>query len=241
MIAAGPLSRLTRAPVTFGLMGLTGVVFVLQLAGEAVFGFDPVLALGVKVNELILAGQLWRLVTPVFIHAGLLHIFVNMYSLFALGPAVERFFGTPRMLALYLIAGVSGVIFSLAFNPFPSVGASGAIFGLLGSLATFLYLHRSVFGPAGGMQLRQLAFVGAINLLASLNPGIDLWGHVGGLVAGVLCTAYFGPRLTPILVDGVRPGFSDLRRWPEAAPRVALATAALAAAAIGAMVLAAAL
>jgi rhomboid protease GluP len=225
--------------VTFGFLGLTGAVFVLQSLAQAILGFDAVLALGVKANELILTGQLWRLVTPVFIHAGPLHLFVNMYSLFALGPAVERFFGSPRMLALYLISGVSGVIFSLAFNPFPSVGASGAIFGLLGGLATFLYLHRSVFGPAGGMQLRQLVFVGAINLVWSFSPGIDLWGHVGGLLAGMACTACFGPRLVPVLVDGVRPGLSDLRRWPEIAPRVAAATAMLAAAAMAAMALAA--
>ncbi len=238
MNRSGLVGRLAQAPATFGLIGLTGTVFLLQLFGEALFGFDAVLALGVKANKEILAGQLWRLVTPVFIHAGLLHLFVNMYSLFALGPAVEQFFGTPRMLALYLISGVSGVAFSLAFNPFRSVGASGAIFGLLGGLGAFLYQHRSVFGPAGGMQLRQLAFVAAINLLNSFSPGIDLWGHVGGLVAGILGTAYFGPRLTPVLIDGMRPGFSDLRRWPEAAPRVAVAGLVLTAAAIGAMLLA---
>lgn len=217
------------------MMGITGAVFALQFLGETVLGYDLVLAMGAKANELILAGQVWRLVTPVFIHAGVAHIFVNMYSLFALGPPVERFFGPARMLAVYLLSGISGVVFSFAFNPYPSVGASGAIFGLLGALAMFLYLHRGVFGAAGGMQLRQLMLVGGLNLLISLSPGIDLWGHIGGLVAGAGCTALFGPRLTPILVDGVPTSFTDTRPWPEVAPRVALAAVAVGGAALAAM------
>lgn len=230
--------RFRRAPVTFGMMGVTGAIFLLQILAESVFGYDLVLALGAKANELILAGQVWRLVTPVFIHAGPAHIFVNMYSLFALGPPVERFFGPARMLAVYLISGISGVVFSVAFNPYPSVGASGAIFGLLGALAMFLYLDRGVFGARGGMQLRQLMLVGGLNLLLSLSPGIDLWGHIGGLVAGAVCTALFGPRLTPVLVGGVPTTYTDSRPWPEVAPRVALAALGLGAAAVAAMFLA---
>lgn len=231
--------RLRRAPVTFGMMAVTGGVFVLQLLGQAALGSDVVLALGAKANELILAGQIWRLVTPVFIHAGIAHIFVNMYSLFALGPPVERFFGTARMLAVYLLSGISGVVFSLAFNPYPSVGASGAIFGLLGALSMFLYMNRGLFGQAGGMQLRQLLLVGALNLLISLSPGIDLWGHVGGLVAGAGCTALFGPRLVPVSVDGFVTTFAEQRPWPEVAPRVVLAAIAVGTAALAAMFLAA--
>jgi len=219
--------RLRRSPVTFALIGVTGVVFLLQLLGQALLGFDLVLELGLKDNALILGGELWRLLTPVFIHAGFLHLAVNMYSLFALGPAVERFFAAPRFLAVYLLSGVSGVIFSLAFSPAASVGASGAIFGLLGALATFLYLHRPVFGPTGGMMLRQLVIVGALNLFASLSPGIDLWGHVGGLVSGVACTLYFGPRLVPTMVSGIASGLTDQQPWPEVRSRVVMASLAV--------------
>jgi rhomboid protease GluP len=231
--------RLQRSPVTFILIGVTGIVFLLQVLGQVLLGFDWVLELGLKDNALILQGQLWRLLTPVFIHAGFLHLAVNMYSLFALGPAVERFFGAPRFLAVYLLSGVSGVIFSLAFSPALSVGASGAIFGLLGALATFLYLHRPVFGPRGGMMLRQLLIVGALNLFASLSPGIDMWGHVGGLVAGVACTLYFGPRLVPTMVSGVATGLTDQQPWPEVRSRVVIA--ALGVGAIGALAIALAL
>jgi rhomboid protease GluP len=221
-------ARLQRAPITFGVIAVTGAVFLLQIVGTAVFGYDLVLGLGLKANDLILAGQLWRLVTPIFIHAGLVHLGVNMYSLFALGPPVERFFGTPRMLALYLLSGISGVVFSLAFTPGPSVGASGAIFGLLGALAMFLYLHRRLFGQLGRMQLQQLILVGALNLAyGASNPGIDLWGHIGGLAAGAACAAYFGPRLAPQESLGISLGLTDQRPWPEVLPRVAVAVLAI--------------
>jgi membrane associated rhomboid family serine protease len=218
----------------------TGAVFVLQLAGQVLFGSDVVIELGAKANDLILAGQVWRLVTPVFIHGGVLHLGVNMYSLFALGPPVERFFGAPRMLALYLLSGISGVVFSLAFNRFPSVGASGAIFGLLGALAMFLYLHRGLLGPAGRMQLQQLVVVGALNLVyGAMNPGIDLWGHIGGLAAGAACAAYFGPQLAQEITLGVPMGLTDARPWPGVWPRVAVAGIAVGALALLGMLVAA--
>jgi rhomboid protease GluP len=232
-------ARLRQSPVTFALIAATVSVYLLQVLGQVVFGFDLVLEIGLKDNASILNGELWRLVTPVFIHAGILHLGVNMYSLFALGPAVERFFGPPRFLAVYLLSGIGGVVFSLAFSPAASVGASGAIFGLLGALATFLYLHRPVFGPRGGMMLRQLVIVGALNLFASLSPGIDLWGHVGGLVTGVACTIYFGPRLTPTVTDGVLSGLKDQQPWSEVRSRVLIA--ALGVAAVAALAIALAL
>ena len=178
------LQRVQRSPATFGLIGVTALVFAAQLLGQALAGADVVLYYGAKINERLAAGEAWRLVTPIFLHAGLLHIGVNMYSLWALGPAVERFFGHGRFLAVYLLSGMSGVLLSLVMSPNPSVGASGAIFGLLGALAAFLYLHRATFGQFGAMQLRQLLFVALINLGLGLSPGIDNWGHVGGLLAG---------------------------------------------------------
>ena len=221
--------RLRRAPVTFGVIIATVAVYV----GGSLVGFEQVLEFGAKDNVSILAGQVCQ--PGVEEDRG-----VNMYSLFALGPPVERFFGAPRMLALYLLSGISGVVFSLAFNPYPSVGASGAIFGLLGALAMFLYLHRGLFGAAGGMQLRQLIIVGALNLVYSAaNPGIDLWGHIGGLLAGAACAAYFGPRLAPEVILGVPSGLTDERPWPEVAPRVVVAALAVGATAIAAMMVAA--
>jgi rhomboid protease GluP len=220
------LQRIRRFPATFGLIAVTVLVFIAQLLSKALVGSDIVLYYGAKINESLAAGEAWRLVTPVFLHAGLLHIGVNMYSLWALGPAVERFFGRARFLVVYLLSGISGVLLSLAMSPNPSVGASGAIFGLLGALAAFLYLHRATFGQLGAMQLRQLVFVALINLGMGLTPGIDNWGHVGGLVAGVALAWFLGPRFsTTVLPDG-RPRLVDSRTKQKISVRMGLATVA---------------
>ncbi len=176
--------RVNRAPVTYRLIGVTLAVFLLQLGSQAILGFDLVATLGAKDNRAIAAGQIWRFFTPVFIHGGVLHFFVNMYSLHAIGPAVEIFFGAWRTLALYLLSGIAGVVLSIGFSPYRSVGASGAIFGLLGALGALLYSNRSAFGQHGAMQLRQIILVALLNLGLGLSPGIDNWGHLGGLLYG---------------------------------------------------------
>ncbi|HET7011806.1 MAG TPA: rhomboid family intramembrane serine protease [Anaerolineales bacterium] len=202
-----------RAPATLGLMALTGVVFAAQLAATLIAGTDVVLILGMKDRAALEAGQMWRLISPIFIHGGFLHLMVNMYSFYALGPAVEHFFGSQRLVAVYLLSGVTGIVLSLAMNPRPSVGASGAIFGLLGALGVFIAIHRRQFGPGAQAQLRQIGVVLALNLVISLTPGIDAWGHLGGLVAGAGSALLFGPRLEIVpTIDG-KTTFVDRRRW----------------------------
>ena len=196
------------------LLTVTVIVFAAQQASVWMTGADLVLEWGKKDAGALHAGEWWRLLTPVFIHAGPLHLLVNMYSLYAIGPAVERFFGRARLLVVYLLSGVAGVILSLAVNPVPSVGASGAIFGILGALTAFLLQHRGVFGPAAQAQLRQIGFLLVLNLVISLTPGIDAWGHLGGLIAGAACAALFGPRLAAVAIEDGTTHLVDTRRWP---------------------------
>jgi rhomboid protease GluP len=222
-------SRIQRAPVTYGLIAVTALIFLCQLIGQFARGFDLVGLLGAKDNAAIAAGQLWRLVTPVFIHGGLVHFFVNMYSLYAIGPVIERFFGAGRTLTLYLLSGIAGVVLSLSFSPYPSVGASGAIFGLLGSLGAFLYVNRSTFGPAGRLQLRQIILVAVLNLGLGLSPGIDNWGHLGGLLFGVVLAWFIGPNLQVVRDEFTdRTYLTDRRPWRKTWPAILLGSAALA-------------
>jgi rhomboid protease GluP len=116
-------TQLARFPVTFILIGLTILTYLGQEISTYIFGFDIVISYGAKINEAIYAGEWWRFITPIFIHVDILHIFVNMYSLNAIGPTVEGFFGRPRMLIVFISSGIVGVIFSLTFTPNPSVGA----------------------------------------------------------------------------------------------------------------------
>jgi rhomboid protease GluP len=215
-------SLATRFPATTGLIILTFTVFLAQWLMTSIYGNglicgwgDIICALGAKVNDAILSGQLWRLFTPLFIHVTPLHVAVNMYSLYVIGPPTERFFGSARVLFLYLSSGIAGVIASLAFSQYHSAGASGATFGLLGAMAAFLYLNRSLFGRFGRDQLQRIIIVAILNLGLGLSPGIDNWGHIGGLTAGFTATWYFGPRLRAIHIEPDLVQLTDIRSWSK--------------------------
>ena len=193
-----PTSAALRLPqrspiVVFALLGLTIGVFLLQMITE-----DPSLAVanvrcgdvaacyGMKINDLVLAGQWWRLITPVLLHASLLHIGFNMYALYILGPELERHFGHLPFLVLYLLSGFAGIVLSFLLTASPSLGASTAIFGLLGAQGVFVYRNQKLFGRRAQAILRSILNIAVINLLIGLSPGIDNWGHVGGLLGGSL-------------------------------------------------------
>ena len=199
-------------PGTYSLIAITLVIFLGQFLSVELFQFDWLLEMGAKSGPEILSGEIWRFITPIFLHVTIPHVLINMYSLYAIGPAVERFFGTARFIAVYLLCGIAGVILSLAFSPYPSAGASGAIFGLLGSLGAFLYLHRGLFGRFGLIQLRQIVLVALLNLGLGLMPGIDNWGHLGGLLAGIALTFFLGPRYE---ASGENGQLVDRRPWDE--------------------------
>ena len=188
--------------VTYTLLGLSVAIYILQWATQSFFGFDYPAALGLKVNELIIQGQIWRLFTPMFLHGSILHIALNMYALLAFGPQLERYYGHGRYLALYLVSGFAGNVASFLFSLAPSLGSSTAIFGLLGAEAVFLYRNRKLFGGSAQRALVNLITIAVINLVIGLSPGIDNWGHIGGLVGGALFAWFGGPVLQ---VSGYSP------------------------------------
>jgi rhomboid protease GluP len=216
-------------------MGFTLLVFGGQVLADYLLGGKLFLQAGALVRSLVSRGEVWRLITPLFIHVHLLHVAVNMYSLYALGPAVERFFGSWRMLAFYLLSGVSGVAMSMAFSPRPSTGASGAIFGLLGALTAFLLTHRKLFGQVGMRQFGNLVFVAILNLGLGLAPGnqnIDNWAHFGGLLGGVALTLFLGPQLGIVRLMEDRAQLVDRQGWPQSRRRILIAAVVIVALAL---------
>lgn len=183
--------------VTYTIMGITLAVFALQFISQSVLGGDIPAALGMKINENIARGELWRLFTPMLLHGSIMHVGFNMYALYIFGRRLERYFGHGRFLALYLISGFAGNVISMMFTESPSLGASTAIFGLLGAQGIFIYLNRGLFGNQTRQALQSIIMVAAINLLIGMSPGIDNWGHIGGLVAGLIFTWLGGPVLAP--------------------------------------------
>lgn len=194
-----------RPVVTYALIGVSVLIYLLQMGSQTLFGVDYLAALGVKANSLIIQGQVWRLFTPIFLHGSILHIGFNMYALYIIGPTLERLYGHQRYLALYILSGIAGNIFSFIFTPNPSLGSSTAIFGLLSAEAIFLYRNRTIFGRAAQRGLIQIVGIAAVNLFIGLSPGIDNWGHVGGLLGGTLFAWFAGPVLR---VEGIYPSLS---------------------------------
>lgn len=174
-----------RAPVTKLLLAAIVVAFGLQIWGETA-GTDLV-AVGANERTAVLAGQYWRLLTSMFLHGGFLHLLLNAWALYQLGTLFESLLGSSRMIGTYFLSGIAGSVASIVWTQEPSVGASGAIFGLLGALIAFLLRRREALSPAGKSILSQLVMWAGINLFFGFQmPGIDNAGHLGGLAAGFL-------------------------------------------------------
>jgi len=187
--------------VTYSIIGVTIVFYVLQVGSVIVFGYpstftniDWLELFGARINEFIRDGQVWRLLTPALLHGSIMHIFFNMYALYSLGSGLERYFGHRRFLLLYTLGAFTGNVASFLFTEGYSVGASTAIFGLIGAEGIFFYQNRRLFGDQARRAIGNVIFVAAINLfLIGSLPYIDNSGHVGGLIGGLMFTSLAGP------------------------------------------------
>ena len=153
---------------------------------------------GAQVNAYVAQGQVWRIFTAMFLHFNLLHIGLNMLSLFLIGGVVEVFFGKWRYLLIYLGSGIIGGIVTYFVMPPETlaVGASGAIFGVFGALGVFYIVNRQALGRFGAGAITNWLFWLALNLVFGFsNTGIGIWDHIGGLVAGMIIAALLIPTL----------------------------------------------
>jgi rhomboid protease GluP len=221
--------KLSRPVVTQVLLGIILAVFVVSvLLGVFLFGswtsltntnIEVLILMGAKVNPLIAQGELWRLFTAIFLHSGVMHLLFNLYALYILGPLLEGYIGHVRFLAVFLVSGLYGSLLSYALSGPVSVGASGSIFGLLGAITVFFLRYRNNFGGQGRAILQNMLVVLALNLVIGFSSGfIDNWGHIGGLVGGVLVMIGIMPRYrqpaalqavaisAPVIPGGMAPG-----------------------------------
>jgi len=193
MYRTNPSFERVRRSSTLYLIIITVILYGLQNVSRIFFGNDLLLYFGAKINAFIFTGQFWRFFTPVFLHGSLLHIGFNMYALYSIGPSLERRYGTRSFLLLYFFGGIFGNIFSFLFSENISLGSSTAIFGLIAAQAVYIYKNRVLLGSAANLLLRNVLMVIAINLVLGLSPGIDNWGHLGGLLGGFLYAWFAGP------------------------------------------------
>ena len=195
--------RQSMTPLTQGLVYANVGAFILLARSPKMFA-------SLAKNDAAIArhGQYHRMLTSTFLHSGVAHLGINMISLNRLGTTTEPWFGSQRLAATYMLSGLAGNALSLKLGTAPlSVGASGAIFGLLGAWGVFLQRNEKFFASSGvsvSSSLRSLLESCALTAAIGFSPGsrIDNMGHFGGLCGGAVCSYLFGPRLSRRRVVG---------------------------------------
>jgi rhomboid protease GluP len=177
-----------KAPVTKALLVIIAIVFAFEVLTHAFDSDGAMIALGAIVPGLLQRGELWRLITSMFLHGGWLHWLANSWALYQLGTLYEVLFGSKRFAFIYFATGIIAGIASSLYNHGPAVGASGAVFGIMGAFIfsirrSPLYRHQ----PWTKSLIVQLIFWIVVNISIGLRlPFIDNTAHVGGLISGLL-------------------------------------------------------
>lgn len=195
--APPPISK----KLTHAIIAINAVVFLLMVLSDTRAFTSPGVELlidwGANYKVAAMSTEPWRLVTYMFLHIGILHLAFNMYVLNDLGPIVNELFGRRRFILIYLLTGIGSGIASAWWKPdVLSAGASGAIFGLVGCLIGYFYIHRNSYDPTMiSKNIKSLLGFVAINVYFGFNlRGIDNAAHLGGLCCGVVAGILLAPR-----------------------------------------------
>ena len=219
-----PIPGARRKPlVTWALLAAIAIIWAAVELGGGSGDSATLIAFGALEAGAIAAGDYWRLLTATFLHSGALHLGLNCVGLFILGTQAEKVYGHVRFSAIYLLSGLGASALSYALNlsrleNSVGVGASGAVFGLLGALAAFFLVNRDKLGKMGRNSLTSILILAGINLALGLAiPGIDNYAHVGGFAAGALLGLAFAPDYKPSFdpfgrIERLRDANSLLRR-----------------------------
>lgn len=184
--------------LSYALIAVNVAVFLVSVISPTTYR-EMVLAGANSGSGVFGEGQYYRLFTAMFLHANFAHIFFNMYALSILGTSIEQMYGRWRFAAIYMLGGLTGSVASAWLNDpnIIGVGASGAVFALLGAQFFFYYRYRKELGAMGRGAVQQYATILIINVLIGITvPQIDNTAHMGGLVGGVALGLLLAPQLT---------------------------------------------
>ena len=204
--------RMSRVPpVTLATLALLVVIFVAELRMGALESRESIIAMGALARERVAAGEYWRLLTAPWLHGGTEHLVGNGIALYILGMVCEAAFGPAQFVVLYVLSGLAGSIVSVLVSAGPSVGASGAIFGLQGAAIVLLRRQRDRLL----VRDRRVGFVLLIWAIYTIaggltDPFIDNGAHIGGALGGALLAS----RLHPVVLSPMPAEHAAVvRRW----------------------------
>jgi rhomboid protease GluP len=193
-------------PGTLAIIVLLAAVFVWQLGTGALLSEAGIVDAGALVRSRVLEGEHWRMLTATLLHGGFDHLLGNCVALYILGMAGEHALGAWRVLVLYVASGLAGSLASVLTGPGPSVGASGAICGLMGAVVVILYRYRRVYHVRDKEIGLVLAGWAAYTIVVgALDPQIDNWAHFGGLVGGAVLALGIRPKVAQTDSTGLAP------------------------------------
>lgn len=190
-IKAEEIFKPKKPIITVSLIIINVIVFILMyILGKGSQDAFTLIKFGAFQKDLILGGEYYRLITSAFLHIGIFHLLFNCYALYVIGRQLESFLGKIKFLIIYLVSALCGSLMSMIFPISISAGASGAIFGLLGSLLYFGYNYRVYLGTVLKSQIIPLILINLI--FGFMVSGINNAAHIGGLIGGILITMSLG-------------------------------------------------
>lgn len=211
------------------LAAINIAVFLFELASPVKSSDAGILSLpllfGAKINELILNGEWWRLITPMFLHSGLLHIAFSSWALLTFGPLVDTAYGSFAFCMIYFLGGVCGNLMSFFHTPDATVGGTGPVLAIIGSWIIYLFQNREALGEEMADNLIQkVAVASVLSVALSYLTPIDDWTHLGAACAGLI----FGVFICPVVPvhapskklsydpNDSQEGFLLVSQWPDA-------------------------
>ena len=198
-------------PVTVAILALLVLIFAVELRVGALESREAIVAMGALARERVAAGEYWRLLTAPWLHGSVDHLVGNGIALYILGMVGEAAFGRAQLVVLYVLSGLAGSLLSVVMSAGPSVGASGAIFGLQGAAIVLFRLHRDRL-LVRDRRVGLVLIIWALYTIAGglMEPLIDNGAHIGGALGGALIARYLHPVvLSPLPPDRV----VTVRRW----------------------------
>ena len=202
MIDASKMDEIFKSKVPYVTYSLMFINIIIYLVSVLFGQYNNVISLFSVHGPSIKNGEYYRLVTGIFLHGGILHLAFNMYALYVIGSQIESYLGKIKYIIIYLFSGIMGSLFTTIFGGnIPSVGASGAIFGLMGAMVYFGYYYRVFLGNVLTNDILPLI---AFNLILGFTlSGIDNFAHIGGLIGGLLITRALGVKDKTTLFEEV--------------------------------------
>jgi rhomboid protease GluP len=193
------------------ILALLVLIFVVELRVGALASREAIVAMGALARERVAAGEYWRLLTAPWLHGSVDHLVGNGIALYILGMVGEAAFGRAQLVVLYVLSGLAGSLVSVAMSAGPSVGASGAIFGLQGAAIVLFRLHRDRL-LVRDRRVGVVLIIWALYTIAGgiMEPFIDNGAHIGGALGGALIARY----LHPVVLSPLPPERAvTVRRW----------------------------